>query len=714
MRELLGKIGRFCESHVEKIVLILVAPVCAYFFFTGVIFRPNAVTYDGKTLDPGRIDAYVSEKADELRNALANVSQDERPKKQPPSLVRGPIEPNNPVVANVFASRPAPESFMSLFEDPLSFLDPGVVPVRLDRSIDGRRYALPLIGPVTDVAVNHIRAAAYVPVGDVSSTMGYSQTQTEPNDLDLVTVEAKFDVVELYRQFRAYFAGTEVEKREWRDPCLAVPKFAAVQLQRQRQLDDGTWSDWQAVPRSRIEQFRELFTPIERVQDLPPGGVKVRLMQFNSKPVTMALLQPEAYQIASAEEEWFPPSFYDKFKTLQRKVEMEQKRQEREERQSQQESTTTTTGRRGGTTTGVGDTRTTTRDRRGGGAYGDTGAYGGDRRGGARDRSGRTGTTTDPRTGTRRGTTRGAAGTNTDPYGTPGGRPGEGGLMREVVSTDEAYLDFAEALIRLNTDLSKLDEPLLFWAFDDTADPGQTYRYRIRLGVFNPVAGTNELVERDMDKNDQAILWSRFSEVTRAVSIPRRTYFFAKGVEERARVATVEVARYALGYWYTQDFDVRPGEVIGREMEPPKKKKETDDRMSRLGDRITPTAGRAAALLDPRAMDYQVTEPEDPTTPEMVDYGTGAMLVDLVEAGDLGSPPNLQLRPYHEMLYTSDGATIERMPVSQRNWPSDLQQAYQQIMGERNKDHQPFRSFTARSRIGMGDGRGGGGPYGPY
>jgi len=29
MRELLGKIGRFCENHVEKIVLVIVGAFCA-------------------------------------------------------------------------------------------------------------------------------------------------------------------------------------------------------------------------------------------------------------------------------------------------------------------------------------------------------------------------------------------------------------------------------------------------------------------------------------------------------------------------------------------------------------------------------------------------------------------------------------------------------------------------------------------------------------
>jgi hypothetical protein len=522
-------------------------------------------------------------------------------------------------------------------------------------------------------------------------------------------VEAKFDVAELYRQFQAYFAGTEVEKREWRDPCLAVPKFAAVELQRQVQLDDGTWGDeWVSVPRSRTEQHRELFTPVERVEDLPPGGIRVRRMQLDNKFVTMALLQPESYQIASAEEDWFPPSFYDKFKTLQRKVEAEERRQEREERQNQREAAATTGGRRDDTRAGGREARTGGTTRRGG----DTGMYGGDRRG-SRTRT-RTDSANETGAAGRRSSRRGGT-ANRGVY--DAGVYGRGeDARREVASTDEAYLDFAEAMITFTTDLSKLKEPLLFWAFDDTADPGSTYRYRIRLGVLNPVAGTDELIERDRDMKDQAILWSSFSDVTPAVTIPRRLYFFAKSVQDRAKVATVEVVRYALGYWYSEDFQVRPGEVIGREMEPPKEEEDEDDRRAaRLNDRIT-GAGRGADLLGGRGMQPQAAEERDPTKPEMIDYGTGTMMIDLVEASDLGTPPNLQPRPYHDMLYTRDGVTIEHMPTSQRNWPGDLQQAYQQIVAERNTEHQEFRPFKANRSRGRTGGRGGiyGGGYGPY
>ena len=146
--------------------------------------------------------------------------------------------------------------------------------------------------------------------------------------------------------------------------------------------------------------------------------------------------------------------------------------------------------------------------------------------------------------------------------------PGMG--MTGKTSTNEVYHDFAQVLINYRTKLEELEKPLLFWAFDDTAQPGHTYQYRIRLGVFNPVAGTNQLAEQDANKKNQVILWSEFSSVTKPVEIRERMYFFAKDVQEAKKSATVEVARYSLGYWRSADFDVKPGEAIGKEMKPPK------------------------------------------------------------------------------------------------------------------------------------------------
>ncbi len=740
MQDLIKRIGHFVENHVEKIVLVVVGLVCVVLFFKWVIFSPAVVTLDGKKLSAGRIDKEIFEKAKELERRINSTSEGQKatPYK---SVLTSRIDANNPAIAGLF-DQPLQQGFKGLFHSPLASITIGPPVIHPGRTMatSMRRYKLPpRIGEVTDVAAVHLRAAAWVPLQELTVQNGYDKVNVEANDVDLVTVEAKFNTVELCRQFRAYFAGENVAKAEWRDPCLAEPVFAAVQLQRQELLDTGAWSDWQEIPRSRSETYGELFTVNERVQDLPPGGLEIRMMQMRSPLVRMNLLQPEGYQIASAEEEWFPPSFYSKFKNLQRKVEIEEKREEREKDRGTQSTRDDgrirpggAGGAQGGQATGPGGRY---RSGSGAGGVGDS-MYGG--AGGTRDRRGRGGQAQQdamygPGYGDQTTRKRGASKSRTrNPdeaamYGE--GMYGPGADLSGKTTTNEVYYDFAQTLINFRTELDKLEKPLLFWAFDDTTQPGHTYKYRIRLGVFNPIAGSNQLAEQSADKKDQAILWSDFSEVTKPVDVRERMYFFAKDVQEPKKSTTVEVARYILGYWRTADFDVKPGEAIGKEMAPPKV--EEKKRLPGQGPRITDPA---MAAYDPMGMGmpggslYGAPDPTKASTPELIDYRTGKVLLDLVQGGDWGEAPNLRPRMYNEMLYTGDGRNIEHMPIGTQNWPKDLVAAYQYVKTEVRREPEAFRQFKKggiRGRMGAGmggyEGMGGydemmymqGGPGGP-
>jgi hypothetical protein len=730
MKDLIGKIGRFCENHVEKIVLVIVGAVCIWLFFTRVIFSPNVMALDrtNKTFTPGQIDRHLyDQKAQELRAKLQQSKKGTA--KTYAKRLDGPIDAKDPVIAGVIA-RSLPKGFAGLFDSPLNFINAAstMTPAAVSQSKQyaDRKYRLPLIPEVTAVGVSHLRAAAYMPLQEITAQTTYDKAAVEPNDIDLVTVEAKFDVAELYRRYQASFAGVDVQKEEWRDPCLAKPIFAAVQLERQELREDGSWDHWRPISRSRVEANRELFQVIERIEDLPPGGLGVRLMLFNRDEVTTALLQPESYQIASAEEEWFPPSYYGKFKDLQRKMDAEKRRDEKEKDRKQTTSTdprrdaANRGGQQGmyGPTTGGG--RGAPGQGRGRGTQG--GMQGGDMYN--QPRGGRGG--------------RGTGGPGGDMYNQPGGRGGRGSTrrggpgdplyggdmygmpgepgMRRRPTTNEVYWDFAADMITYKEDLSKRDKPLLCWVFDDTVAPGKAYQYRVRLGVFNPVAGTSQLADRDVDKKDRVILWSPYSEVTKPIEVQKRIYLFAKDVQDPTKTATVEVARYALGYWRSENFQVRPGEAIGKEMEP---KKEDDRNKNRAKmaagygyppggpDRIT--GMRGGPPMGPGGMPgYMPLSPDQQNVPKKVNYRTGQVLVDLVQVNDWGNAPNLRPRLYHDMLYTGDGTSIEHMPVNATNWPKDLAAAYQYIQTEKHKVPQPFRAFNKSGMRGRGmGGRGG-------
>lgn len=662
------KIASFFEEHVEKIVLVVVGIVCVFLLIFRVLLSPNVVDYDQKKFSPAAVDDYVYKQAEPLRHKLDEP----------------PTEPNE--------SEKKLGDFVALLDSAVSNIDTSLwlqrpYNVPMDAAIADKYNPPRNIGEVNDVAVEHIRAVAYVPTDVITEDNTYDKAANEPNDLDLVTVEGRFDIQALYDELYQIFV--EDVEEQWADPCLAKPVFAGVQLQRQELLPDGTWSEWQNVPRTKIDRHNKLFQIIEDKSDLPPGGLKVQMLQFDDVQVQVDLLQPEAYQIASANEDWLPPVLHRRFVEFQRKEAMEEKRQARETEKQEREkeledrrNRRSDTARTGGTAARGGGRSTydtlggadglSSRDTR----SRDRGRDRLDQGGGGRiTETGRTSTDR-----SRRRTTR----DRTDgldmrdggvlPFGTEvTGRTPRGPSINDV------YDEYDALLLNRTTDFSKIREPLAFWAHDDTVEPKKTYRYQIRLGVFNPVAGASQSSKPDKSPNDEVILWSSFSDVTEPIEIPGKFYFFAKNIRESDKTVTVQVSKLVLGHWYSHDFPVKHGEVIGNEVETePEKEKPKSTGMGRFG---------------------AVTKPEDGTAaPETIDYATGAVMVDTVAVNDWSGSATLRTRHYYDMLYSFDGVGIEHMPVSTTYWAADLQTVFSDIGRLEREPQEAFKPFGQGGR----------------
>jgi hypothetical protein len=260
------------------------------------------------------------------------------------------------------------------------------------------------------------------------------------------------------------------------------------------------------------------------------------------------------------------------------------------------------------------------------------------------------------------------------------------------------------------TDFAKIKEPLVIWAHDDTVEPEKTYRYRIRLGVFNPVAGTDQLAERDKSRKNEAVLWSGFSETTEPVEIMGRLYFFANNMMREAdKTVTVQVSRLALGHWYSHDFPVKQGELVGYAREPEIEEPDRD-RRSRSGALRGPSAlaGIPGAMMGPGAVGPGVSgsrsgifgaSQDQSNVPESIDYATGAVMVDAVAVSDWLSGRTMRSRRYYEMLYSFDGTNILHMPVGSTNWPTELKAVFGTISRLEKEPQEPFKAFgTTGSR----------------
>lgn len=575
--------SNFFEEHVEKIVLGIVGAVCLWLLITRVVISPNVVEYENKKLSASKVDEQIGRQAELLENKINQQPQ-------------GGAE-----------YKPRINDFMTKFDSAIGniasesyTLLPGSADIQ---QVSNRKFSIPVAGSIKGIDAEHIRAVVFIPTKAVNEENIYESSEVEPNDADMVTVEGKFDVAGLYERFYANFAGDNVSNEQWRDPCLAIPVFAAVQLQRQEMFTDGVWSDWQIVPRMRIDHRKKLFEVVEDAQKLPAGGVRIRLLQFNDPILRKEMLQPGGYRIASIGEEWYPPSLHREFLKNQQSQKAQEKheakvagREKDEGRGGRQRTDIRTRGSRGGEE-GLGGISIISA-------------------GGAAKRA-----------------------------NAPKSRPERERPSEEAAkTTSDVPTKFNEILLGPATDLSRMNTALTFWAMDDTVQAGKTYRYRIRLGVFNPIAGTDQFREEDKHLQNNVILWSDFSDVTKNIEIPAVLYFFPRDIQEVAGTVTIQVSRYVFGNWYSKDFAVKKGESIGKAA-----KNEVKEEKSNV------------------------------IVPETINYDTGAVVMDIVPVNDWSGSKGLHSRSYYDMLYSFDGVKIEHMPIKIKNWDEKLQAKFNEI-----------------------------------
>ncbi len=438
-------------------------------------------------------------------------------------------------------------------------------------------------------------------------------------------------MVKLCNEFKKCYEDSV--SREYYDPCNVQPVFASVNLQRQRMNPDGTWPDeWQNVPRSKIDYNRDLFKVVEKYSDLPLGGLALYKIQLKNKMNQLDLLQPEGYQVATANDEWLPPEFHRDYIEAQKKDEKQAK--DNELALNNPVTTTTETGRRGRgrnaanggginqNITGGLNTQTTTGGR-------------------ASRRNPRGNVTTTNSYDTTNTTGRGNRRRSTTPATTAAVQPDNvvlGPNGEPITNVNQVYEDFYNIILKQDTDLNKMGEPIVLWAQDDTVQPDNTYRYRIRVGVLNPVA---------KGEGDTIVFWSEPSNVTKPVQIQGKMYFFARDVQQAAKTVTVAIYKLDLGYWFKNEFKVGQGEVIGDTEEV---KIKIEDTAANNNTRITSSSSEQT---------------------RMINFDTGAVMMDVTPVNELSGTHTLGNKTYYDMMYSSDGTKIEHAPVATnyRPWP---------------------------------------------
>jgi hypothetical protein len=627
------------ELYIDKVVLGVAGLLSLWLLWVFVLGSPYATEYDGQKLSPGQIDKYIEKQG--IEQLLSKLEEAPKPKVYDQTKKKAP-------------------QFTKMVQCSINRIDESVcIPIPgygRKVAVDSRIYTLPEIGEVGDVAVEHYRSVVHKPLEPVGSDNPYSMALTEFGDIDIVTVQASFDTASLYKNFEQSFSGRLV-RRDWQDKNLAKPVFAAVDLQRRRKLDNGSFGKWEAVGRTKVDGLKAMLESIpEKIDD--KHTTNLLMVKFDEFSIRRGILQPATYEFAASNDDWLAPTFHKEYAKL-----MEEERDKlRREQQQFGRGTSDPLGRgvggRMGAVGGRGGRAGALGGRGGGGRTGAVGGRGA-RAGGSGGRGGRTEALGSRGRGADRGrrSTRGGAAAGR--YGTP--QPGDerGKEKKKERKVSDVYEDFKKVLMTEKKTLDKMREPLLSWAHDDTVVPGESYQYRIRLGVFNPIAGRDWFRENQEDYKDKPILWSEYSKETEIVDVPLMMHFFPLDVVAKEEKAVkIKVAKFHNGKWRSEDFQVRPGEMIGNVVE--RKPAEGENLLGSYGVGKTNEAGN---------------------TVELIDFSTGASLVDVVQTSDWTGINRLQQRDYADVLYSKDDdeASIAHLAVKTRNWPEELQQEFGKI-----------------------------------
>ncbi|GEM_PF-1045556 len=131
---------------------------------------------------------------------------------------------------------------------------------------------------------------------------------------------------------------------------------------------------------------------------------------------------------------------------------------------------------------------------------------------------------------------------------------------------------------REQTDQQQPDPAI--WFHDDSVQPGKTYRYRMRVKLWNRYVGRRDVL-RDPTQAEQAVLLGEWSDPSPPITAAPKRHFFVRGPSFGEPAASVEVFTWHKGNWFKEDFKVRVGDTIGGPVEVKTGELDKDDKPKR-------------------------------------------------------------------------------------------------------------------------------------
>jgi len=596
------------EAHVEKIALAVAAVLLAAVLLLGLLRPAGLRDPDGRSVDAETAAYKARTIADSIRSTMDEPGQQAK------------VSPYSPV-ADRFGR------VASLPENPLVDRMP-LTPIYLaqgPKPLEKRQYTLPEIPQLTDARMGLTQASAQVTLRasdsqDVDVRSPTAKDSWQVIDVDFVTVEATIPLGQCRQNFAQCFTDALVETPlEEGQPIVAV-----VDLQRS-QLDNGSWTEFESVARLDKGERQPLLGPLTaaEIEQLGQAAYEFLVSERTARPqIQRSLLRPSPYRLQGWN--WLPPG--------QQQEQAEAEKTRRLERQRAEA---------------------------------------------ARTRPGRPATRSPALRRPAAGRARpdrfppAVAAPRMPPAGIREGSPDipPPGMMPEMPFPPDGQVPrFPQTgpLPRSGAGDRRLadwlnEDDVTFWAHDGQVKLGAVYRYRLRLGFFNPIAGRGWVHRDQAEFDDQRVLWSPWVLPEKFVRVPQRTWFFPTAPRPDTDSVSVDVCHKQNGWWYKKSFVLTPGSAIGEIVRMPWQASSR------------PRTGRRRA----DATDVDLVE---------IDFRTFATVVDIVansryyyQRGGQGTVAQTPVETA-DMLYRTAEGDIKRLAADKNCWPAETAQAQRRIL----------------------------------
>ncbi len=543
------------EEHFEKGILGIGVIVLLYTLIAYTISSPTSVLIETKQARPGQAYKIVLEKAKSLD---AQAAQQHWPELTPPKAKTTSAELQLKGLPEV---KPLP---------PIVKMNKEIKKPEIAIFNITKKYDIPKVLAPQKITV--IQGRSTLDLSNDTELQKFLKTSEAESDISWVTVAGEIDL-EKQRKILKNLPD-QIEKE---------PIFIRVELQRAQIDANGKTGKWEDVP---VLYGDQLILP-------PDKPLKVNSMselrQIRNDLFThMEMFEGQALQpvfpTVKAGKEWTEPLLPgEKPKSVKPKmprrkpvpVKPTRTRNLRPGGRGGMEGFGGARGRGGRLGGGAAMGRG-----RGGRAIGGGGGGGGGRARGRAlgGRGGRTRIARRPALGAGvRGRQRGAA-----PFGGVMPAPGEGGFggpmghgpgemppgmgpmpgMPGVAGGVGRQIAPKQVTVKKAAEFKKTEKTIKIWAFDLTPKPGKTYIYRMRVVMYNPLAGYKPYL-KDPNYNLVVGIPGEWSAYTKPVTIEKTMYLFVTDITDDGKGARITIYKWYKGWLCKETFSVYPGQSIG-------------------------------------------------------------------------------------------------------------------------------------------------------